>query len=103
MAFTEKKSSSDVDVIHDLQKEGKTLTGVYQGADVFDGKRPGQKVTIHLIQQGDKTEGFYGAKDLDKKLEGEVGKTVKVAFSHKKDLPGGRTFKVYKVEIDSTK
>jgi|SRR5579862_32286 len=103
MAFTEKGTSQEVETIHDVRKIKDPLVGIYRGHKQFDSKRPGEVVTLHLMEIAGKTEGFWGAKDLNEKLVGEEGKKVSVSFAEKKQLKDGRTKNIFKVLVDNSK
>ena len=98
--FQEKGISEEVSEIVDLVKNPQVkIEGEYLGKREFDGKKPGDINTLHMFRSSGKIIGAWGSKDLNDKLRGEEHKTVQVSFKEKRDIGGGRTFKVFIVKV----
>ena len=100
--FVEKELLSDIEIegdILDLRKGG-DIEGVYIGSRTFDAKKAGEVTTIHYFKRPDnKIIACWGQKNLNDKLVGEEGKTVKASFLKKKPLADGRTKNMYSVQV----
>jgi hypothetical protein len=97
--YQEKGVSQDVEGdVKDLRKGGE-IEGIYQGSKSFDGRRPGEINVLHYFKQGEKVFGCWGAKDLNEKLAGEIGKMVKCSFKEKKQLKDGRSKNIFQVLV----
>jgi hypothetical protein len=102
MAFQEKGVSEEVKSIIDIVKTKTVITGEYLGSKTFDGKKVGEINTLHMFRANGEIIGCWGSTDLNSKLRGEEHKNVRVSFKEKRDIGGGRTFKVFIVEVDNS-
>ena len=96
MAYKEKGISANIETIVALDKqETKTIEGIYKEYRSF-----GESGSAHIFEVNGKLEGVWASYDLNDKLKGEEGKKVRVTYLETQKLKGGRTYKVFKVEVD---
>lgn len=100
MGYQEKGTSKEIKSFLDLSKTPEVVVeGVYVGCKDFE--TDFGKSTFHVIEQGGELIAVFGASDLNEKLTGEIGKKVRVQFADKRQIAGGRSLKVFKVEVDN--